>query len=183
MNTQIILSTHRLLLKSITPAIIHQLFSSKSKDEIKKYFGFDDTAFEHYKTMHEDGMETYNLSIFLFLLHDKSTGLPIGECGFHTLNKKHKRAEIFYLLRNDEYKQKGLMSEALPLVIEHGFTQLQLHRMEGLIADTNIPSKKLLLKNGFKKEGTMREDYRIDGTNYDSDCYSLLAHEWKEKNG
>jgi ribosomal-protein-alanine N-acetyltransferase len=183
MDTQIILSTNRLLLKSITPTIIHELFNSKSKDDIKKYFGFDDIAFEHYKTMHDSGMETYQLTIFLFLLHDKTTELPIGECGFHTLNKKHKRAEIFYLLRNDEYKQKGFMSEALPLVIEYGFTHLKLHRIEALIADVNTASKKLLLKNSFTKEGTMREDYRIDGKNYDSDCYSLLAHEWTEKNG
>jgi ribosomal-protein-alanine N-acetyltransferase len=35
---QIELHTERLILKSITPAIIHELFETKSKEEIINYF-------------------------------------------------------------------------------------------------------------------------------------------------
>ncbi|MFM2224947.1 MAG: hypothetical protein RJA07_1149 [Bacteroidota bacterium] len=110
---------------------------------------------------------------------DKQTNLPIGECGFHTWNKKHSRADAFYLLRHDVDKQKGLMSEALPVVLKYGFEEMKLHRIAAMIADWNTASKKLLLKNNFKKEGTLREDYFFDGKNEDSDCYSLLKWEWK----
>lgn len=181
MTGQIQITTPRLILKSITPAIIHELFNTKSREEIKSYFGIDDTGFAHYKEMHEKGMETHRISIFVFLLIEKETGLPIGECGFHTWAASHNRAEVFYNMRDENSKRKGLMTEALKAVLEYGFTELKLHRIEALIAAENEPSLRLLQRYGFSKEGTMREDYNVNGKNEDSECYSLLKWEW-EKN-
>jgi len=181
MTNQIEIITPRLILKSITPDLIHELFNTKSKEEIISYFEFDDAAFEHYKDMHEKGMVTHRISSFFFLLIDKETGLPIGECGFHTWTASHNRAEVFYSMRDDSHKQKGLMTEALETVLKFGFTELNLHRIEALIAAENEPSLKLLLRFGFSKEGTMREDYVVDGKNEDSDCYSLLKWEWEKQ--
>jgi ribosomal-protein-alanine N-acetyltransferase len=178
---QIDLHTERLILKSITPAIIHELFETKSKEELISYFGFDEAGFEHYKSMHEKGMETHRLSLFLFLLIEKETNLPIGECGFHTWNASHNRAEVFYNMRNEAFKRKGLMKEALKKVLEYGYDILKLHRIEALIDSNNTPSLKLLQYYGFTKEGTMREDYVVDGKNEDSDCYSLLKWEWEKQ--
>lgn len=174
------LHTERLLLKGITPSLIHHLFNTKTREEIVRFFGMDEAGYNHYKDMHEKGMETHRLSLFVFLLIEKESGLPLGECGFHTWNATHRRAEVFYMLRKDEYKQKGYMREALKAVLEFGFTQMNLHRVEALIADWNIPSLKLLQRYGFTREGVMREDYCVAGKNEDSTCYSLLKREWME---
>jgi len=180
MSQQIELETERLILKSITPALIHELFNTKTKQQIMDYFGVDEAGYDHFKNMHEKGMETNRLSMFFFLLFDKTTGLPIGECGFHTLNQTHRRTELFYTLRKDEDKRKGLMTEALKMVLDYGFTNLNLHRIEALVADWNIASVKLLKRFNFTKEGTMREDYCVNGKNEDSVCYSLLKWEWTD---
>ena len=174
------ITTDRLLLKGITPALIHHLFHTQTKNEIIRFFGFDETGYAHLKDMHEKGMETHRLSLFFFLLLDKQTHLPVGECGFHTWNKTHQRAELFYGIRNDADKQKGFMTEALKTVLEYGFTTLHLHRIQALVAADNTPSVKLLRRYGFVKEGTMREDYVVNGKNENSDCYSLLQWEWKQ---
>ncbi|MEP6466002.1 MAG: GNAT family protein [Parafilimonas sp.] len=174
------MQTDRMILKAITPSIIHDLFNTKSKAEIVAFFGVDEKGYEHYKEMHEQGMETHRISLYVFLLINKTTGLPIGECGFHTLNKTHRRAEVFYVLRNDADKQKGIMTEVLYTVLNFGFNELDLHRVEALVANDNVPSVKLLNKYGFMKEGTMREDYKVDDKNEDSDCYSLLKWEWQK---
>jgi len=175
---QILLHTERLLLKSLTPSIIHYVFHTKSKDEIIANLGTNEQGYLHYKEMHEMGMETHRISMFLFLLIDKQSNTPIGECGFHTWNKTHRRAEVFYNIYSENMKQKGYMKEALHTVLEFGFSQLNLHRIQALIDDNNTPSKKLLLHFGFVKEGTLREDYVVNNTSEDSDCYSLLQHEW-----
>ena len=73
------------------------------------------------------------------------------------------------------------MTEALKEVIDYGFKKLNLHRIQAMVDDSNIPSVKLLNRFGFKKEGTMREDYVVDGKNEDSDCYSLLRYEWNKE--
>lgn len=181
MSNQVEISTPRLLLKSITPAFIHEMFNTKTQKEIMNYFGFDEASYRHHKMMHEKGMETHSVSLFYFLLLNKETCEPIGECGFHTWTAKHNRAEIFYNIHNEANKQKGYMTEALEAVLKYGFTALKLHRVEALLSAKNEPSLRLLLRKGFTKEGTMREDYVVNGKNEDSECYSLLKWEW-EKN-
>lgn len=181
MNLEIPLETNRLRLIPITPEKIHALYSAQSKKEIMDFFGFDDASYEHYKGMHEKGMETHRLSLLFFLIIDKERDLPIGECGFHTWNKSHFRAELFYTLRREEDKRKGFMTEALKAVLNYGFNEMELHRVEALVAAWNEPSVKLLQRYQFIKEGTMREDYYVNGKHEDSDCYSLLKGEWDKQ--
>ncbi|UKN00292.1 GNAT family N-acetyltransferase [Paracrocinitomix mangrovi] len=178
MNSQHILHTDRLILKSVNPALIHDFYNTKSKAEIMDYFGFDEVDYEKFKLQHEKGIETYNISVLFFLLIDKQSNLPIGECGFHTWNKNHQRAELFYKIRSEENRRKGYAKEALNEVLNFGFTSMNLHRIEALVADWNTPSVKLVHYYGFTKEGTMREDYLVNDKYEDSDCYSLLKWEW-----
>lgn len=176
------LTTTRLLLKPITPEVLHSLFNSKTKEEITQAFNVDEAGYNHLKNMHEKGMETFRISQLFFLILDKETNQVIGEAGYHTWNATHNRAELFYGMRDDSFKQKGYMKEALNEVIDFGFNVMKLHRIQALIADSNTPSKKLLLHYGFIKEGTIREDFVVAGKNEDSDQYSLLKHEWRKQN-
>jgi ribosomal-protein-alanine N-acetyltransferase len=171
--------TQRLLLKGITPQVIHTIFDSQSENEIKKFFGVDDKEYLRLKEMHEKGMETHRHSLFFFLLVEKDTNQPVGECGFHTWNSIHRRAELYYVLRNDMHKRKGYMTEVVPHVVQYGFEEMGLHRIEALVANWNTPSIKLLQKNQFVYEGIVREDYVVNDKNEDSDCYSLLKQEWQ----
>lgn len=50
-----------------------------------------------------------------------------------------------------------------------------------MVAKCNKPSVKLIEKNGFIFEGTLREDYIVNGVHDDSDCYSLLKQEWERQ--
>jgi ribosomal-protein-alanine N-acetyltransferase len=178
MQHSTIIETPHLLLKAITPAFIHEIYNTKSKEEIMAYFGFEESNYLYVLDMHEHGMETNRLSMFYFLIFNKETNVSMGECGFHTWNNAHRRAEVFYNIFKDDYKQKGFMKEALAAVLDYGFNEMNLHRIEALIDDNNTPSLKLLQHYRFTKEGIMREDYQVDGKNEDSTCYSLLQPEW-----
>lgn len=173
------LNTARLNLKPLTPQIIKELFRENSKENIMQLLGCDEHVYLRYQEMVDKGMETHRISFCYFIVIDKETNRSMGECGFHTWNATHRRAELFYGLNKDEFKNRGYISEALPVILEYGFTVMRLHRIEALIADDNIPSKRLLEKNNFIRESIVREDYVVDGINEDSICYSLLKSEWK----
>lgn len=175
------LDTKNLQLKDITPSFIHQLIAESTEEVVCATMGCSKQDYEHYKSMHELGMETHRISLHTFLLIDKKSNLPIGECGFHTWNKTHQRAELFYVMRNELFKNKGLMKEAVEAILNFGFTQMNLRRVEALIDPNNLPSLKILQRFGFIKEGVMREDYSVNGKNEDSDCYSLLKWEWDKQ--
>jgi ribosomal-protein-alanine N-acetyltransferase len=179
LENQITLNTDRMLLKSITPAIINELFKDKNKDEIMSYFSVDEAGFQPLQSMFEQGMEAYRVTTFYFLLIDKASNKVLGECGFHSWNRPHQKAELFYSLRNDTNKRKGYMSEAVENILNYGFTELGLHRVAALTAPSNDASIALLKKYGFFKEGILREDYAVNGINEDSVCFSLLKWEWK----
>ena len=178
MNT---VTTQRLLLKVVTPALIKELFTTQDRSQIMERLGLDDTGYEKYLTMYEQGAESYRISMCSFVLFDKQTHRSIGECGYHTWNKAHFKAELFYHIHKEEDRNKGYISEALTAVLEYGFLQMQLHRVHALLADFNTPSVKLVQRFGFTKEGTLREDYLYNGKFESSDCYSLLRAEWEEK--
>lgn len=173
-----VLETSRLILKAVDPPMFHHLFSSLSKEEFCHYMGLSEPDYDYNKQMHEKGMETHRLSLFFFLLIDKASGKVIGDCGFHTWNAYHRRAELFYNMRNESFRKQGLMTEALETILRYGYEQLNLHRIEALVGESNEPSNRLLKHFGFTFEGVMREDYNINGKNEDSVCFSLLKHEW-----
>lgn len=177
MNAQITLTTDRLLLKGITPAILKELFATMNQAEIIAYFDADEQSFDRMTKMVTHGMETYNISLFYFLICDKNTGTVLGECGFHTWNTTHHRADLFYSMRHDTYKKKGYMKEVVGPILTFGFSELGLHRIQAFIDDANTPSKRILKHYGFTFEGRMRQDYWVNGIPEDSDCYSLLKGE------
>jgi ribosomal-protein-alanine N-acetyltransferase len=172
------ITTERFVLYPLTPGKIHELFNTLSKEEIMTFLGCDEVSFSHYQMMHDGGMETNRYSHHYFLILDKETRIPMGECGFHTWDRRHHRAELFYLLRKDEFKGKGFMTEVLKTVLDFGFNEMKLHRIKALVADWNEPSVRLLKRFGFTFEGTLREDYLVEGKYENSDCYSLLVSEF-----
>lgn len=168
------LETKRLHLSIVTPALLHELFENNDSSFLMNYFGTDEKGLEHYASLHTNGMEAHRHSLIIIRILLKNTDLVIGECGFHTWNTFHRNAELFYRLHQDTYKNKGLMSEVLPDVLDYAFNSMNLHRIEAKIAEDNTPSLRLLLKNGFKLEGRHREDYLVDNQFEDSIIYSKL---------
>ena len=108
---------------------------------------------------------------------DKSTEKIIGWCGFHTWYLDHFRAEIGYGLFDENFKNKGIMTEAMKAILEYGFKQMKLHRIEAFIGTYNIPSLKLVEKFGFTKEGILRNHYLKNNVLEDSAVFSLLQKE------
>ena len=174
------LQTDRLLLRKITPNVHRYVHTHFSDADIRSFFALTtDKAYEREMKMFNGGLTTFNKSFLWFHLLDKTTNTHIGWCGYHTWYTDHARAEIGYGLYDDNYKNKGLMTEALRAVLQYGFGEMKLNRVEALLADYNIPSVKLVEKFGFKREGVMRGHYFVDGTAEDSVVYGLLESEYQ----
>jgi ribosomal-protein-alanine N-acetyltransferase len=118
-------------------------------------------------------------SIFwVITLRDDDTA--IGECCLWNFDPGFHCAEIGYEMQAG-YWNKGLMSEALSEVLAYGFLEMGLHRIEASPFADNVRSQKLLLKLGFKLEGTLRERHFFHGRFLDQQYYGLLAEEWKDR--
>lgn len=175
------IETERLLIQKLDSETMNQIFELNNDDEIKKILGIRTVEdFDRQKKIHQQGYQSYNRKMLNFQIVEKQNSVIIGNCGFHTWNPQHHRAEIGYALNADEFKNKGFMKEAVEKVLEFGFEEMQLNRIEALIDENNTPSKKLLDSFGFTREGNLRGHYLVDGIFEDSVLYSLLQSEYKK---
>lgn len=175
----ILIETKRLQLTGYSFQDMKSIFENFSKQEIMKILGHrDDDDFQKEEFKYKNGYASYNRTFILFLLKDKTTETIIGRCGLHNWNEEHHRAEIGYNISDEGFKRKGLMTEAVSSVIDFGFNQLKLHRIEALVGSENIPSLKIIKNHNFTQEGVLRQHYFVDGKYEDSVVFSLLYTEY-----
>ncbi len=103
-------------------------------------------------------------------------GELIGGVGFHGKNLHPPiahRDEIGYWLAKPFWNQ-GIMSMALPVLIEYGEKIRGIKRFEAPVFSFNIASQKVLLKNGFHEEGLLKSAFVKDGNYFDGKLFALV---------
>lgn len=103
----------------------------------------------------------------------------IGGCGLTVHSLSDKRAELGYCIRREDWG-KGIGTVVAELLLDFGFNELGLHRIEAKCDVENHASYKIMEKNGMQKEGVLREEKNIRGKWRDSYIYSILEHEWRD---
>ncbi|MGH2666178.1 GNAT family N-acetyltransferase [Flavobacterium sp.] len=177
-----VLTTKRLFLKKLTPEVFTYLFENCSEAEIKSQLGLtSDAEFIKEKMKHQGGYVTYDRTILSFLLVLKENNETIGRCGYHNLYSDHAKAELGYALTKEENKGKGYMSEAVSKILEYGFTNMGLNRIEAGVGPSNKASLNIIRKFGFTQEGYLRQHFVRDGEIQDTLLFSLLEEEYKKK--
>jgi ribosomal-protein-alanine N-acetyltransferase len=78
---------------------------------------------------------------------------------------------------NARHAGKGLMAEAMVLVLDHAFGPLALHRLEANIQPGNAPSIALARGAGFRLEGYSPRYLLIGGRWRDHERYAITADE------
>ena len=98
----------------------------------------------------------------------------IGSVDLSALDFTHRRGEIGFLFRRDQWGQ-GYGREAMSVLIGHAFVQLRLERLEARVHAANAPAKKLLRLLDFAPEGRLSGHVLRDGVRHDVDVFGLLS--------
>ncbi|MDA3886583.1 MAG: GNAT family N-acetyltransferase [Candidatus Delongbacteria bacterium] len=72
----------------------------------------------------------------------------IGTIGIGNFSNENKTAEVGFEL-DPKFHSKGIMSETLKKIIDFGFIELKLDKIEAITHTENESAKKLLDRNGF----------------------------------
>lgn len=87
-----------------------------------------------------------------------------GEICLRSIDWRVPRADIGYYLCQ-RFERKGIMVEALRKMIPFAFDVLHLRKMQIRCAVSNVRSRKVAERCGFRPEGVLRNDaVRADGT-------------------
>jgi [ribosomal protein S5]-alanine N-acetyltransferase len=74
-----------------------------------------------------------------------------------------QNAYLGYFVGRD-HNGRGYATEAVELVVAHGFEALGLHRVQAAVMLDNPASMRVLVKAGFRREGVARHYLQIDGS-------------------
>lgn len=98
----------------------------------------------------------------------------IGLIALKLGSPKFRIAEVWYKLHSD-FWNKGYATESLKRVLEFGFTELNLHRIEAGCAVENVGSIKVLEKVGMTREGRKRKVLPLKNGWSDNFHYAMLS--------
>jgi len=103
-----------------------------------------------------------------------------GVCGFHPFDLSNRTGSIGYWL-GEAYSGKGIMARAVQALVEQGFREYELNRIEIACATGNTKSRVIPERLGFELEGVFREREYLYGRFVDQAIYSMLAFEFQAK--
>lgn len=101
-------------------------------------------------------------------------GALAGACGVHPMSDVYaKGAEVGYWLGR-RFHGRGIATTAIGALTRYGFETLQLERLEARVFAWNLASARVLEKNGYVREGVLRNSVFKEGQLIDSWLYAKL---------
>ena len=173
-------TTERLAVRPMRKSDAHAIFEIKKDEQVTTRY-----AHEPYRSPEEarkwirDRLSAQGAKDSAFwVIVPKGEALAVGAVCFWHFDHISRRAEIGYELGRPSWG-KGYMSEALPPIISFGFERLRLSRIEACPFAGNEASRGVLVKLGFKYEGTLRQHDIFRERRLDLTYYGLLREEWE----
>ncbi len=169
------LESERLLLRQITPDDVNEIFALRSNPETMKYIPrplatTKDDAMGHIKMIQDKIVSNEGIN---WAITEKGNPKMIGIIGHYRIRWEHFRSEIGYMLL-PEHQGKGIITEAIQLLVDYGFNEMKMHSLEAIIDPENTASARVLEKNNFVKEAHFKENEFYDGKFLDAVVYSIL---------
>ena len=128
------------------------------QDEVGRYFLLSRTDAKHSSV--EDVLKDETTILCMVTLHD---GTPVGTVAFLDHDKSQNKAELRKLIGDQSMRGKGYAKEATTLWITYGFEKLGLNKIYLNTFDTNLRNIKLNEELGFRVEGILHNEVRMNG--------------------
>ena len=109
----------------------------------------------------EEGDSFFDVDFLIFV-----DGKVAGAIGLSEIDWTDMKAHVGYWL-GEEFWHRGYATEALGAVVDFARDDLKLVRLYAKVLDYNLPSLRVLMKNGFNVEGYERKTFRM-GDEYHS---------------
>ncbi|MCC9071561.1 GNAT family N-acetyltransferase [Flavobacterium sp. F-65] len=107
-----------------------------------------------------------------------ANGKAVGRIGIYKIDGQNKIGEIGYWLA-ENLQGKGIITQSCKAIIDFGFSNLQLNRIEIKCGTENLKSKTIPEKLNFTHEGVLRQGELLYDKFIDLHLYSLVKNDVK----
>ncbi|MGB8687124.1 MAG: GNAT family protein [Microcoleus sp.] len=173
------IETDRLLMRKITLNDANDMFEYAADPQVSEYTMWSThSSIEETKYFLKSLLKMYKRRELVDwgIVHKAEKKL-IGTCGYVEWSMTHSRGEIGYAL-DRKYWNQGYMSEAVNAIMEFGFREMLLNRIEAKCEVNNIGSARVMEKVGMQLEGILRQQLFVKGRYWDLKIYSILRDDF-----
>ena len=108
---------------------------------------------------------------------EKKDQICVGQIAIFLVDDKNHFCEIEYCL-GSLFHRKGYATEAVKLILDYCFNQINFHKVQVCHKEGNIASQGVIRKCNFIYEGTLRDFFFMDGKYVNRLYYSMLKDEY-----
>lgn len=179
------LRTERLVLRTMTPADVDDVYAYQSREEVCRYLMYEPRTHEQV----EEKVVSYSRALALAgdgdfwqlaIERGDDPGRVVGDVYFTIKSVANATAEIGFTVHPD-YAGQGYMTEAASAVLEIAFGEIGLHRVVAELDPRNAASVALCKRLGMREEAHFVSDLWFKGRWGDTGIYAILDHEWAER--
>ena len=118
-----------------------------------------------------------------FAVVKKESNDVIGSCGIYP-DAENNNGELGWILHMNYWKQ-GYGTEVSGALIKYGFEQLSLRRLLAECVAENYGSRRVMERNGMRREALYRKAFRVRSENRwtDAMAYAILAEDYFAETG
>ncbi|MFF2093353.1 GNAT family N-acetyltransferase [Paenibacillus sp. NPDC058174] len=176
-----ILQSEEILLKKIEARHLDEVFEIYDNDTVFEFCGIipkhnKDTVKNMIGHFERDYNKRSRVKWGIFAAAEPDRLLGIIEA--MDFNQKVSAVTVGYFLAETHWG-KGIATEAVKVLLPFLFNDVNINRIQAEVMPGNAASKKVLLKNGFIKEGTLRQSALWAGKGVvDLEIYSILKEDY-----
>lgn len=108
---------------------------------------------------------------------DIKTNKHIGVCSLGSIDYIHRRAEMSCVIGDERFHKGNYALETIAMIIEIGFTRLNLHKIYGVGVQNHV-SIELCKLLGYKESGRYKEHGFVDGRYEDAIILEIFQRDW-----
>lgn len=164
--------TENCKIRQMTNADLEQVLAWRNDAKVRRYML---TQHEISLAEHRQWFERTSQESMRRLLIVEEHGLALGFVHFAGVAPGGVADWGFYAAPD---APKGSGRKLGVTALDFAFGALELHKVCGQALDFNEASTRFHRELGFRQEGVLRQQHRIDGTYHDLICFGLLCDEW-----
>jgi N-acetyltransferase len=182
MGTQldIILESDRVLLRPLAPSDKAELQAIGNEGSLWTYGLTDLSQPGELEKYIQKAIEARDQGVCaVWTIIDKQSNLVAGCTRLAEISWKDERGQIGWTWIGKDFQGTGLNKAMKYLILQYGFENLKLNRIELKADERNVRSRQAMKGIGAKEEGILREHMKIH-TGYirNTVFYSILRSEW-----
>ena len=167
-----------ILLVPYDSRFLEALHESREDETVKQYNPVESLPIESLRERmsgaHSDFADFENAELFFWFV--RSGKELVGNISVRHINREMLIAEIGYGTVA-QARDKGYATAAVQLVTQNAFRQTPLRKLIAYVHEDNQPSRRVLEKVGYKREGLLREHYLVNGSPANEIVYGILRGE------